>query len=130
MLRGRTGGARDELRVVTLPRYARTRPQALGMDVGVPSIAVVRAAGSISRGGGGNGIQNEDFIRQIKRIQKDPCAPPLPRRLGSARPTTQAAEMGSLQRNAIHHGIKPFSRHSPHRYLCCCVVRVCSLPGG
>lgn len=74
MLRARTGGARDELRFVTLPRYSRTRPQAVGLDAGVPGVAVVRAAGSISRGGGGSGIQNEDFIRQIKRIQKDRCA--------------------------------------------------------
>lgn len=71
MLRGRTGGAPDELRFVTLSRYTRTRPQSLGVDVGIPTIAIVRASGSISRGSGGSGIQNEDFIRQIKRIQKD-----------------------------------------------------------
>lgn len=98
MLKKRTGGAENELRFVTLSRYNRTRPQSLGLDVGVPSIAVVRAAGSISRGGGGNGIQNEDFIRQIKRIQKDRRA--------------AGAGLPFLQHSLVnHHSIEHVFRH-------------------
>ena len=79
-LAARTGGAPGDLRSVTVARYARTRPQSLGLDIGPPTIGVIRASGAISRGrsnpgplrSGGGGITNEDFIATLQRAKKDP----------------------------------------------------------
>ena len=78
-LAARTGGAQGEVRSVTVARYARTRPQSLGLDIGPPTIGVIRASGAISRGRsnpglgrGSSGITNEDFIATLQRAKKDP----------------------------------------------------------
>jgi protease-4 len=71
----RTGGTPAELRSVDIGRYARTRPQQLGLDLGPPSIALIRAAGGISRGKAGprgGGITNVDFNAQVARVKADP----------------------------------------------------------
>jgi protease-4 len=78
-LAARTGGAQGELRSVTVARYARTRPQSLGLDIGPATIGVIRASGAISRGRSNpglgrssSGITNEDFIKTLQRAKKDP----------------------------------------------------------
>jgi protease-4 len=78
----RTGGAPSEPpRAVDVARYSRTRPQSLGLDLGPPAVALIRAQGGISRGrasrgglpgGGGGGITNVDFIEQLQRVKRDP----------------------------------------------------------
>ena len=82
LLRPRAGGRAAEpgLRTIDARAYGkRTSPRALGLDAGPPSIAILRAAGAISRGraggpslrGGGSGITNEDFIDAVKRLRAD-----------------------------------------------------------
>jgi len=78
-LAARTRGSASEICSVTVARYMRTRPQKLGLDLGAPSVAVIRASGAISRGRtstsplsrGGGGITNETFIAQLQRVKKD-----------------------------------------------------------
>ena len=76
LLAARTGGAPSEVRSVDMARYARTRPTSLGLDVGPPSIAVIRASGAISRGragpaAGAVGIRSDDFLDCLARVKKD-----------------------------------------------------------
>lgn len=59
---GLLGARRRGPQTVDVASYSRTRPQALGLDLGPPVVGLLRASGAISRGragaGGGAGIRH------------------------------------------------------------------------
>ncbi|GAQ82938.1 hypothetical protein KFL_001300010 [Klebsormidium nitens] len=70
-LKKRTGGKEDKVLAVDYRRYSRVKEKTLGLT-GRDRIAVIRAAGGISRGKGGrtgSGIGSDALIQQLRRVR-------------------------------------------------------------
>ena len=70
LIKERTGGKDDEIRVVGLKKYSKVGRSAFNLDGG-KIIAVVRTSGAITGGTGGSGITSGAVISQLRALKKN-----------------------------------------------------------